>query len=721
MRILIALSLASLLLAVGCTKNTSVTSGNNPSSQQITVLMATGSLSLKSQLNAEQDTLLHADSVKADSAFFTLRRSDSFVCPINLDTLPTQRVAVRFGPLPLSNVPIAATTITASAGSFTNSTTVALGGISTVTFDAGSPSLSCTLTNTSAAAITGLKVTLLGTTQTAASLAANSSTSLLFPVAGGAISGGALPVSVQGSAGASSKITLQFNFNGLTASYAQVKDSFLSIAKQDTLDFALPDSFSIDYLDILAGTFIYKYQNYTKIPLDLSISQLNLWNSAYCMQNSLQSAAGLATAAGSGQGLDSTSFYFGRTSSIPFSVSPSQAFACSLKVNLSGLRLFPIWNPTLGNAGRSAARIVYTVATPAPSGNMFTVSESDSMALTVAAPNFKFNALAGTITKSHIAMDTESVPIPFPWNGSANDTLRRHFTLTGAAAEMAMTVVLPDSTLLSPRRASFDSLDMTFEAFTRATPRANAAARVTLQNVVNTTTAQASIPVDTVLNQSPDSMYIVRTLVIPANAHFCMVNELTNPAAPSYNLWMGEMMLGIACNASMKAALNWQGTDTGIFDLGRGVCNLPRPRRAVAASDGLHLTAGMQVANQSGMGITFHALIAPRQYQGALFALPADTLFAVVADTARAHRSGFIDIFGSPGTIAASDSSTIGPVNLSQWQLDSLLGADSAVFRYIARVTVPVADTLPGSGSVQVIPTLYYNGTSTLDSLLIWP
>ncbi len=669
---------------------------------------------------------LVTDTVKGDTVAFSILQTDSISYPVTQDSMASQNYHPRIGPLTIANAATYTVTVPLPAGSFNIPSTVTLSPeISAVVFAGTSPTMPVTVSNSSGANITNLNVTIFGTAQPVGTVGPNSSTTIQVPVAGQAISGGALPVSIQGSSTATSSVTLSFTANGLQTSYAQVMDSLVTFSTLVTNDYNLTDTLNVDYIDILTGSFVYAFHNYTQIPMQINITQLNIWNTAYCIQNNMTSIATLTAA--NALGLDS-SFYFGQTASTPQPILPNGSITDSLKVNLSGLRLFPIWNPSVvnsaGDTGESVSRVVYTVTNIAPQGKMETISAGDSMLFTIRSPNFKFLEMAGTVVRPYVRNgDTAKVAVPFPWDSVSKDSLVGKLILSKVWADIFLTPNLPDSTLLTPRRAFIDTLGINFAIFNPLNPTVQVDSSTTLHNVVNDTIFRLTpTTITSLINQYPDSLYIAIGVKVPVGTYLRAINELTNPLQPNYKLYMGEMSLKANVNARMNAVMAWQAVSSASLDLGTGRFKVPKASRYITKLDGITATVHMNTFNKSNVYLNLYALMASQAHMNALDSLPLDSVWAYIGDSGKAHSAGYIDLLGSNGVqIPARNGTASDTVVLNDWQIDSILESDSAGWRWEARFQAQSQpDALRDTDFVRINSWMHLVGNNNMDSLLIW-
>ena len=667
--------------------------------------------------------MLLPDTMKGDTVVLSLLQNDSVSYELRQDSMQSKNFHPIVGPIPISNAPVYSVMVPLPAGSFTISANTPLSKITAILFDSTSPAMPVTITNNSAATITSLAIAMLGT-RSSCSLGPNSSITLQVPVAGKMISNGILPDTIQGSAAAAANITVSFNCNGLLASYIQAMDSLITFSKVVTNDYDLTDTLRVDYVDIQTGSFIYVFHNFTTIPMQINITQLNLWLTSYCVENSLVSVASLTAA--NAVGLDS-SFYFGQATSGSQRVDPGVALTTmnSLKTNLSGLRLFPIWNP---DSNESVCRVVYTVSNVPPTGATETLWADDSMLFTISAPKFKFQEMAGTVMLPYVRTgDTAKVAVPYPWNSASSDSLRGRLSLNKVWADIFLKPNLPDSTSPTTPGAFIDTLGINYSIFIPAKPSVPPVdSNATLHNVVNDTIFRlAPTNITNLVSQFPDSMYIAIGVKVPVGTHVRVVNDPNapdnNPTSPNYNLYMGEMFVKANVTARMNLVLAWQVDSSTSLDLGTDRFKMPKATRYITKMDGIQATVHMTTLNKSNFYLNLYALMASKAHMNALDSLPLDSVWAYIADTGRAHSAGYIDLLGSTGAqIPARDSTAVDTVILNEWQIDSILLADSASWRWEARLLPMNSDALIDTDFVKIRSWMHLVGNNNMDSLIIW-
>ncbi len=674
---------------------------------------------------------LITDTVPGDTVSLSILQNDTISYDVHQDSMASQTYHPRLGPIQISNAAAYSVTVPVPANSFNIPATVPLTPyIATVTFDAGSPAMPVTITNSSSGTITGLNVSMLANNQVVSSLGPNSSITIQVPVAGQTISGGALSIGIQGSASAAASLNFSINPNGLLASSAQIMDSLVTFNKVDTNDYNLTDTLNIDYIDIMAGSFLYQFHNYTQIPLELNVTQLNVWSTPYSVLHGLTSVATLSNFTGQGgiSSTDSLDYYSGQTTTGYQLVNQGATTTTSLKANLSDMRLFPIWNPnivnTTGGTGESVARVLYTVTNEAPRGAMVTINEGDSMLFSISSPGFKFAEMAGRVALAYVRNgDTAKVAVPFPWDSASKDSLQGKLILQKVWADLFLTPNLPDSISATMPGAFIDTLGITYSIFNPDSPLVQVDSSTKLYNVVDSSIFRLSpTNITSIIRQYPDSLYIAVGVNVPVGTYLRSVNELTNPSSPNYPLYMGQMFLKSNVTARMNAALAWQVTSSTSLDLGTGRFKVPKASRYITKMDGITATVHMNTLNSSNVYLNLYALMAPQAHMNALDSLPLDSVWTYIGDSAMAHRAGYVDLLGANGVpIPMRDSTAVDSIVLNTWQIDSILQSDSAGWRWEARfLPMNSSDALKDVDFIKIRSWMHLVGNNNMDSLLIW-
>ena len=353
---------------------------------------------------------------------------------------------------------------------------------------------------------------------------------------------------------------------------------------------------------------------------------------------------------------------------------------------------------------------------------MLTLSAGDSMLFTIRSPSFKFQEMSGTVMQAYVRNgDTAKVAVPFPWNAKSKDSLRNKFILNSVKADVYLTPSLPDSTLLTPRRAMIDTIGVVYTAFNPANPQVQSTGNATIHNAINKKLFRLNqLDIKDIMNQWPDSMYVAVGVQVPVGTRLLALNDL-GVTDPLYNKYMGRMNIKANVVARMNAVLSWTVVDSTSLDLGTGKFKVPKASRYITKMDSLNALLAMGVWNRSNINISLYALAASKSNILALDSLPLDSVWDCINDPVLAQQKGFINLLGAQGiSIPPRDCTSVEGVALTDWQLKTLLGSDSAGWRWEARFRPQAADSLNDTDFIYIKSLMEITGNNNMDSLLIW-
>jgi hypothetical protein len=484
-------------------------------------------------------------TVTADTVVSSLLCADSISYPLGQGSLGTKASHLQMGLITIYNAPVIIDTLPPGtlpplpAGTYPALPfNLPLNVINTAVFDSNSPPLSITIRNLSSATISTLNLSIFDSLRST-SLGPYDSATLSFPVAGKGITGGVLGVQAGYSADDTARVAVEINYNGLVVSEITALYSVLQgFRKSFANDYGLSDSLDIKYLDIRDGYYSYSFVNYTQNTLLLQAEQLNLWDKAVCVARGVDSAEAIGGAfayADSCVGAYSCmGYYFGNLTSGYLGVNTND----SLRINTSALaqiRLFPLWNDS---THQSVSRVLYTIriANPSNPATMLTLKSTDSICIAVSPSNIHYQEMLATVKQEYVREgDTAKVKVPSPWNAASSDSLGKDVW-----ADISMITRLPDSTLFQPRRATIDTLGVTYTFFDPANTAASVQCSAEFLNVRDSMLLNQQTNLTSLMSLWPDSIYIAVKTTIPVGTRVLLVNEQTM-VDPDYMLYMGLM------------------------------------------------------------------------------------------------------------------------------------------------------------------------------------
>ena len=683
--------------------------------------------------------MFQPDYIKGDTVVLSIRQVDSISYAVNHDTMEDKYFHPAIGLITISNAPILSDTIPLpyiGPGNFTfppTGDTVFLGNLSPfpgiipndtliekIIFDTTSPPISVTVRNLSAAQITNLSIAMLGDTQTVALLNSFDTTVLSFPVRGQGVAGANLGVTMGGTTSAAGKIALDFNCNGAIATEVRVKGSIIqSYQKTYINDYDLTDTLNIQYIDIQQGNFYYLFHNYTNMQFGVFAQQLHLWETSECERRHVDSAADIGGAFTTYADSNLSGFYWGQLTQVGASIGPDSNKVLQ-SVNLGTLRLFPLWNPALGTSGKSVSRVVYTITADPPDPNLlYTLKDDDSLVFTIQARGFHFKEMLATVTKAYVrGGDTVKMGVPFPFNKDSRDSLRGKFILKQVMSDIFLTPTLPDTGGLQTHQAFLDSLNIHYSLFDPHFPATTVTKDTQFTHVVNKKTSRVPTNITPVMNEWPDSMYIMEDVMVPVGTKILAVNE-QKPGDPDYTHYQGKMNIGTVTKTRTNIMLGWQVLDTAKLDLGIGSFKVSKSFKSFNRLENTLASLNMKIFNFSNVNIYLFGLAAPAPRMRALDNMRLDSVLLLIGDTAKAHQLGYIDLLGTRGIrIPARGQKDSSNIALQQWETDSMLKYDSCGWRWEASFLPMGADTLRDTDYVFIQSFVHMEGVNNMDSLL---
>ncbi|MGA2506806.1 MAG: hypothetical protein ABSF80_04945 [Chitinispirillaceae bacterium] len=674
--------------------------------------------------------LLSDEIVKGDTVILSVRQTDSISYDVRQDSIADKYFHAAIGLLTISNAPVLSDTIPLPAGTFPPTVFNIIlvktpGGTDTIIdkliFDASSPPISVTVRNLSAATITNLSITMLGSTQNVALLNPFDTTVLSFPVGGSGLDNANLLVQIGSTASVAGSISLDLNCNGAIATEVRAKDSLMIFQKTFTNDYDLTDTLNVNYIDIQYGFFKYFLTNYTQIPLQAQAEQLHLWITPACEQKGVDSVGAIAAAFPTAYDSFTLNYYLGKLTSGWINVDEDSTLRI-ITQNLSGTRLFPVWNDTLGafHQGKSVSRVTYTVRNNVPTGALRYLKMDDSLVFVIRSPYFHFKEMLATVTQTYKrGGDTAKIDVPFPFNKDSRDSLRGKFILKQVWSDIYLYPRLPDTSAQQLKQAFLDSLNIHYTLFAPSFPATTVSKDMQFTHVVNNKTCPAPTNITPIMNEWPDSMDIVEDISVPVGTKVLAVNQ-QHDTDSDYDLYMGKMDIRAVTKARTNIMLGWQVLATTNLDLGVGSFKVSKSLKSFNRLENSLASLNMHVFNFSNVYMNLFGLAAPAPRMRALDNMSLDSVLLLIGDTAKAHQLGYIDLLGQRGIrIPARGQKDSSNIVLKQWETDTMLKYDSCGWRWEASfLPMTSADTLRDTDYVFIQSYVHMEGVNNMDSLL---
>jgi hypothetical protein len=674
---------------------------------------------------------LFKDTVKGDTAVFSVLRIDSISYETHEDSMGSKLFHPTLGPITIANVtPINDTvSLPANPAQFAFSANVPLPKIYEVRFNANSPDLRVTVTNLSTVAVTCTLVVFGSITRPLGAIAASESQTASIPVAAQQVLG-VLPLQVRGTAAAvaGKRIVVSFDVNGLVADYARISRQLITFKKTFINDYKITDTVNVQHIDVGDGYFLYSLRNYTDLDVGIRATHQHLWFTTYCIQNDLQTISSLG-----GSGIDSSKFDGQLAGEGTDSISGvTTVFRHATynfnKKTLAQHRLFPQWDsnyyPATGSTpakGASVSRVIYEV-TPSPLGignDTVTVQATDSIVFEISSPYFKFARFLGTVMESYKrAGDTETVAVPFPWNKSSKDSLRDNFVLKNVFGDIFFKPKLPVP--LDTFQPFIDSLKVNYTLYNPLDTSVRSSTEAMFTHLINDSLFRQKTNLTDIVNDWPDSMRMKVDIQVPAGTRLRAVNDLVS-TDPDYNKYIGRMMIKALTTVRMNAVLHWEVLDTANLDMGTGKFPVPEALRYFNKMERRIFSFNMNAMNNTNVFMNVYALLSPYKKMRELEAMSVNESWRLIADTSLAKQRGFVSFLGTQGVkIPQRGSAQASDVRLNEDQIATILGSDTCGWRWQARFLPKSPDALHDTDYIDIRSWMHLEGDNNMDSLLIW-
>jgi hypothetical protein len=317
--------------------------------------------------------------------------------------------------------------------------------------------------------------------------------------------------------------------------------------------------------------------------------------------------------------------------------------------------------------------------------------------------------------------DSQTISVPFPWNESSKASLKNHFILKNVFTDIFMSPRLPEP--LDTFKPFIDTLVVNYTLYSPADTGIKSRTTTKFVHVINDSLFRKQSDITAIVNTWPDSLRVKVDIEVPVGTRLRAVNDL-QPGDADYAKYIGRMNIKAVNTVRMNAVLHWQVDDTTSIDLGSGRFEVPQALRYFNKMDRKLASFNMDAYNNTNVYMDIYALVAPKNSSriiDSLDSLPTNRVWAMISDTALARQKGFVSFLGTRGVRIPPRNSTIGSkVELNDWQLRAILGADSCAWRWIAHFLPKGADALHDSDYIKIDSWLRFEGDNNMDSLLIW-
>lgn len=607
----------------------------------------------------------------------------------------------------LGAVTIAKTGTQAAPVGVGQTVSIPLPSIFHVGFDATSPDLSLTVTNTSSSDLSDVTVTIagIGTVDVGTVAASGGVSTGQLATAGTAIDS-TLEISVTANGGgAGDAVTVSLSFDGLVADTLVIIDTLVQFTKRFDNNHEMTDTVEMYYVDVNEANYIYSLDNRTGMSVKVRGIHNHVWTRQECVNRGVESVSDIATKFN--QPGDTVNFFRGRLS---LADQPVEVFADSLMnfggLDLSAKRLFPEWQDTV-----TITHVSYEV-TPSATGKRISISKNDSLTFIIDPIVFKLDKFKGKIREPYTQdSDTEFISIPYPWDSSAIASLRNGFRLDSVMAQVDVTVGIGDD------QAYLDSMDVFVQLFAAAAvPAVACSLRTTLSNVHNGATYRRSINITPLINVFPDSVGVLATATTPAGAEVLVVNDRDTASVT-------RMTLAINSAYRLDAYIDYH-TDTIVpFDMGYGDFDMVGATRLLSKMEERRVSAILDISNHTNVNVSLFGLMGPGEKRFALDSLSTDSVSKLVE--VAGIPDGFINITGPSGVMIPSRNQTHrDTILLDDHQLEAMLECDdceTAGWRWLLKFAAqPLRDHLNDTDYIEINSKFRIEGIQNTDSLLIW-
>ncbi|KMQ52600.1 hypothetical protein CHISP_0369 [Chitinispirillum alkaliphilum] len=647
----------------------------------------------------------HGDS----TLIFSYIKRDTTDFQIKEENIDDEIHHQHLGPLPLSSNLV---TGTIPVNSGVQNLDLTPFGIHLIEFHSTSPTMSVVLTNHTGSTLSNVVASIAGAQSSSVSIPANGQATAVIPVAGRTF-GNSVPVSVSATGG-TGNVDVAFDFDGLLASSVQVNDNMLAgMGVSFNVDYDITDTVFMHYIDVLDGFYRYTIQNNTDLNLRVGGHHRDLWRSSFSISEGHQNRAHLGAAGFTRQ--DSLDGYFGTI--IETNVGAGEFREFDLK-NLSGVRMFPQWDP---HRGECFTQVWYEVEV-APRGQVVTLNENDVITVTVSTGEYKFKEFFGEVMLDYEREgDTVYVEIPFPWHEGNKERLRGNFEFADdVSANIFVHTEMTQGSEMEHMEVEFRMVDILSQV--------SSDTNTVLNHVKNDTTFMRGIDITDVVNQFPDSIMAIVRVRVPAGTTIRAINDLIDPLDPDYVSYVGRLTVNANVTYQMNASLDWRVTNTFVMDLGIDTFSVPGELDIFRKMDDRYLKFNMWIRNNSNLNSRLYALIAPNRdnKMQELEAMTIDDVHNLIT-SGEAENHGFINLMSENGVfIPQRSTATVAPdsvfssVELTHEQTELMFDSDTLSWRWLKTWYENPRDRASDTCNIKINSWLFLRGINNTDSLFIW-
>jgi hypothetical protein len=341
--------------------------------------------------------------------------------------------------------------------------------------------------------------------------------------------------SASGAFDAGNSLIVGMSLSDLRASRVEALDSlFNGYLRIITNEYSITDTVDVDYLDVDKGLFVYSATNHTGANMELSVVHRNLWQAEFCRTripplNSVNDLAGLTRA-------DSLLDYYGDVTpgSVNFPAGTVNKFS---KTNISGIRMFPEWNPVTKN---SVTKVDYCMNV-AVMNKRLTLSANDSFEFDIHTTSLKYKEMSGTVMETY-KRSSDSLKFAIPASWIAGPSPENFFCDYFTAVNM-------------PAGAVLDTLGVSQKIFSVKNADSSCQWSAIFAPAVRNTFISKQVDIARVIRLKPDTICIIASSNLPSGAHVVLENDLTNPTDSVYSKYIGRMIICDSLSFAPSAAV----------------------------------------------------------------------------------------------------------------------------------------------------------------------
>jgi hypothetical protein len=582
--------------------------------------------------------VLEGDTIEGDVVVISIpdKNVDSF--DIEQDTLEDKRFGVLIGPVALTGNRRLTRSVPYVAGAFNSGPLpVTLPGVYYLSFDSTSGPLSITLTNTSPMTLTNVIASIAGgNSSSPADIGPGASATVTVPVAKTSV-GNTVSLALSFDASGPGTLDVDFSLDGLLADSLQVVDSLAQFRRTYINDYDLTDTLDVHYMDIGDGIFNYSMQNYSGLLLMVKGVHHELWNQPYCAEQGLEEIADLSRAP-----LDSTKFLGAIMDTyVPVAPHTDQRFGVK---NIAGTRLFPQWDTA---QSRCETYVEYRVETPAPTGQILTISENDSIIFWIRSDYVWGEAMSAMVAVTYERnSDTESVDVEYPIKSQTIDSLRGSLVFDSVPALISLVTRMPHDP--QHNEAFVDTVFVKYTLWNPVDPANQTVGYDTLIGARDDSLYQFTVDITSLLNQFPSTLATAFKFTVPRGTETLLIGNETRQGQPLDAL--GRMTVEVDATHQVRLRLHYEIVRQTTVPLGdidavlNGYVALSKLEQPEA-----HFNVGAR--NNTNINMRLLCLMAPEELVPRFDWLDENYISSQLAESTGVTSGGYVNLLGPEGLL----------------------------------------------------------------------